>query len=1151
MNQHLRVGNPHLAQYLRFTGTWSGLTAILAASVFLFLTPFACAQSGPVVWVAPSLQRVGQTDAPGNSTLAQIYAAKRQSVSFQIVVSAAGAGLTNVNVSVSDLTGPGGQTIPHTDLALFREQYMDVATSSPNWGGSNQPLPPGWYADGLIPFADPGTGLPITGASLEAVPFSVSVSQNQPIWVDVNVPSTAAAGYYTGTFTVSSTQGSATGTIGLTVWNFTLPLKPTMKSSFLYWTASSDAAIEELLRNRLNPERTPAASQLSMMNNYGLTTQETGFWSGADIGNCTMSAAPTVSQFQAAAAAQQPGLFLYNYTADEINACTNLYTTMQQWAYNMHQAGIDNLVTMAPVPALYSDGSSSGRSAVDIWVMLPVTYNGAVSNVNYVLAKGDQAWSYNCLVQDAYSPKWMIDFAPINFRIQPGFINQSLGLSGLLYWRVDDWSSSPWTNPYAPGFSNYPGEAILVYPGSTVGIAGVAPSMRLKWLRDGVNDYEYIDLLKKAGQGAWALSVANSVGANWSSWTRDINALENARLQLGEKLDQLGGGGSAPVAPSNPAPATGATGVTLSPTLSWTAASGATSYNVYFGTTASPGLAGNTTGTSYSPGTLSANTTYYWSVVAVNSSGSTSSATWSFTTQVAVPGTPANPSPTNGATGVSLTPALTWSAASGAASYNVYFGTTSSCAQVGSTTGTSYSPGTLSANTTYYWRVVAVNAAGSTSSATWSFTTQVAVPGTPANPAPANGATGVSPTPALTWSAASGAASYNVYFGTTSSCAQVGSTTGTSYSPGTLSANTIYYWRVVAVNAAGSTSSATWSFTTQVAVPGTPANTSPASGATGVSPTPALTWSAASGATSYNVYFGTTSSCAQVGSTTGTSYSPGTLSANTIYYWRVVAVNAAGSTSSATWSFTTQVAVPGTPASPSPASAATGVSLTPALTWSAASGATSYNVYFGTTSSCAQVGSTTGTSYSPGTLSASTVYYWRVVAVNAAGSTSSATWSFTTAAPVPVNPAPIPVSVTPSSGSGLVQVFTFTYSVPKGLENANVLINTAASGQSACWFNYSPSGNSLSLAADNAGSWSYATLGSTVTLQNSQCSIQASTATYATSASNGTSGANVTLKLTVIFKTAFAGLKNIYLRAQDLTGAIGGFVQMGSWTIPN
>jgi len=257
-----------------------------------------------------------------------------------------------------------------------------------------------------------------------------------------------------------------------------------------------------------------------------------------------------------------------------------------------------------------------------------------------------------------------------------------------------------------------------------------------------------------------------------------------------------------------------------------------------------------------------------------------------------------------------------------------------------------------------------------------------------------------------------------------------------------------------------------------------------------------------------------------------------------------VAKNSAGSTSSATWSFTTQLPVPGTPATPSPATGATGVSLTPALTWSAASNATSYDVYFGTAASPALAGNTTGTSYTPGTLTTNTIYYWRVVAKNSAGSTSSATWSFTTQQPAPISLSPTPVSVTPSSGSGLVQTFSFTYSVPKGLADANVLFNTAASGQSACWFNYSPSGNSLSLASDNASSWSYATLGSSVTLQNSQCSLQAGTATYVAS------GTNVTLKLTVTFKTAFAGQKNIYLRAQDLTGVIGGFVQMGSWSVP-
>ena len=85
---------------------------------------------------------------------------------------------------------------------------------------------------------------------------------------------------------------------------------------------------------------------------------------------------------------------------------------------------------------------------------------------------------------------------------------------------------------------------------------------------------------------------------------------------------------SPPPAPILLSPSNGSTGVSLTPTLSWNASSGATSYNVFFGNAA----AVNTTGTSYSPGTLVSGTTYFWSVLAINSGGSNSSATWSFTT---------------------------------------------------------------------------------------------------------------------------------------------------------------------------------------------------------------------------------------------------------------------------------------------------------------------------------------------------------------------------------------------------------------------------------------------------------------------------------------------------------------------------------------
>ena len=91
---------------------------------------------------------------------------------------------------------------------------------------------------------------------------------------------------------------------------------------------------------------------------------------------------------------------------------------------------------------------------------------------------------------------------------------------------------------------------------------------------------------------------------------------------------------------SAPNPANSATDVNITPTLSWTAGAGAASHYVYFGTDSTPDeteYQGNQTATTYVPGTLISNTTYYWRIDEVGSGGVTTGTVWSFTTVKAVP----------------------------------------------------------------------------------------------------------------------------------------------------------------------------------------------------------------------------------------------------------------------------------------------------------------------------------------------------------------------------------------------------------------------------------------------------------------------------------------------------------------------------------
>src|SRR6185369_3252615 len=99
---------------------------------------------------------------------------------------------------------------------------------------------------------------------------------------------------------------------------------------------------------------------------------------------------------------------------------------------------------------------------------------------------------------------------------------------------------------------------------------------------------------------------------------------------------------------ASPNPASGATGVSTSPTLTWTAGSNATSHDVRFGTANPPPFVQNQAGTSYAPGTLAAGTTYFWRIDEKNSSGTTTGTVWSFTTAAGLPPYFANSSFENG-----------------------------------------------------------------------------------------------------------------------------------------------------------------------------------------------------------------------------------------------------------------------------------------------------------------------------------------------------------------------------------------------------------------------------------------------------------------------------------------------------------------------
>jgi fibronectin type 3 domain-containing protein len=333
--------------------------------------------------------------------------------------------------------------------------------------------------------------------------------------------------------------------------------------------------------------------------------------------------------------------------------------------------------------------------------------------------------------------------------------------------------------------------------------------------------------------------------------------------------------------------------------LAWNSVAGATSYNVYRSTTSGSGYALLTSSASPSitDYAVANGTTYYYVVTAFNSSGESS-----YSAQVsATPEAAAAQVPTNLAATVAINQvALSWSAASGAASYNVYRSTTSDSNFVllGSSSTATYTDNSAVGGTTYYYTVTGVSSGGESNDS-------LQISATPLPPIPAAptqlSATGTTNAVSLSWPLSPGATSYDVYRSTTTGTgyASTGTATTGSYTDSTGIDGTTYYYVVAAVNSTG-----TSGYSPQAsAVPLPPIASAPggvlASAGNGLV---GLSWTAASGAASYNIKRSTTngSGYLTIGTSSILNFTDTTAVNGTTYYYVITSVNLGGESGNST-----------------------------------------------------------------------------------------------------------------------------------------------------------------------------------------------------------------------------------------------------------
>jgi hypothetical protein len=490
------------------------------------------------VWVTDSLTRVQPTEAPETTASATIQAARNEAEAFQVIVRAPNSqALSNVNVAASDLVGPG--FIAASNITYYREHYVPVHVQSAQVNnGWYAPYAPGTWPDALIPSTVPG-------GTYSSFPFAVSAGQNQPVWIEVYVPKGTAAGIYSGTVTITAT-GIAPVTIPLTltVWGFTLPDRPALASAFggydhSFWIAYQYSAGSDQQTLKMNLYTALQAHRLGI----GVVPDV------ADVGGVgalmprqrMIEVDPSMSD---ANILSLTSTFVANGWVDSLEtlpvdepSTQAEYDAIRQLAPRFKSLGIPLLTTIQN-----STAWTAINGSVDIWV--PVFYECVydATQISAKLAQGNQVWSYAAGVQPNNAPTWLLDYDLIHYRI-PAWLNYRHGQTGLLYWTTAYWQDGdPWTNAANVSPSSGNGEGVLFYPGDKVGAPNAAiPSLRLKAIRDGVEDYDYLALLAQLGDSALAASLAQTLAPAWDNWAHDPAALAAARAQAAARIVALGG----------------------------------------------------------------------------------------------------------------------------------------------------------------------------------------------------------------------------------------------------------------------------------------------------------------------------------------------------------------------------------------------------------------------------------------------------------------------------------------------------------------------------------------------------------------------------------------------------------------------------------
>jgi len=532
----------------------------------------------PVPWVTTSTVRICRGTGFPTRPMQEVNlaAARNEWVSFQVFVRS-DRPLRGVAIDLSSLKSDGGE-IDSDAVRVYREYQLEL--KEPTY--RNDAFQPDWYPDPLIPQKHPFTGETLSKARFVALPFDLPANETHGFWVDVFVSRDKSPGIYRGTVRVVSQEGEfAAMPVNLEVWDFTLPRFPALVTALGspaarmrdYYAKRAKAGIEAeptdwaaverqcalLAREHRINAYPPAdwfqlerkgdsfelpAERIQQLRNWIDTYNVNAIQVPSPVGivkdpqeNRQVLQAWARAWDQAIGAINRPHVVYFIYLKDEPND-PEAYEFVRLWGKAIRETKTKVKVMVVEQTLTQNPDWGDLYGAVDIWCSLFPLYDEPTARKRQEL--GEIMWAYTALCQAKKTPWWHIDYPLLHYRL-PCWMSYRYDIKGLLYWGgMSHWSQveDPWVDPrtYRPGRSDRPliynGEGTLVYPARPCGYDGIVPSLRLKALRDGIEDFDYFAILQQAGRGDQALEIVRRLTPSWFAWDPEPEAYEQARREL-------------------------------------------------------------------------------------------------------------------------------------------------------------------------------------------------------------------------------------------------------------------------------------------------------------------------------------------------------------------------------------------------------------------------------------------------------------------------------------------------------------------------------------------------------------------------------------------------------------------------------------------